>query len=71
MTYSDLECRWRSTIHILKLCLAIGNPHAKLEDPSAIITQDIKHNTKLGKWPIETLKVGQGQRYTHQNFDLG
>jgi hypothetical protein len=46
-------------------------PHAKLEDLSDIITQDIKHNAKLGQWPIAILKAGQGQRYTQQNFGFG
>jgi hypothetical protein len=49
MTYIDLECKSMSTIHILKLCLVIKNLHAQLEDPSAIITQDIKHNVNLGQ----------------------
>jgi hypothetical protein len=49
MTCIDLKCKSILTIHILKLCLVIGNLHAKLEDPSAIITQDVKHNAKLGK----------------------
>jgi hypothetical protein len=71
MTYIDLECKSMSTIHILKLCLVIGNLHAKLEDPSATITWDIKHNVNLGQWPLATMKVGQSQRYTHQNFGLG
>jgi hypothetical protein len=46
-----------STIHILKL--VIGNLHAKLEDTSATITWDIKHNVNLGQWPLTTLRVGQ------------
>jgi hypothetical protein len=37
MSYSDLENRSRSTIHILKLCLVVENLHVKLEDPSFII----------------------------------
>jgi hypothetical protein len=60
MTYIDLKCKSMSTKHLLKLCLVIGNLHTKLEDPSAIITQDLRHNAKLGKLPIETLKLGIG-----------
>jgi hypothetical protein len=39
MTYNNLEStyRSRSTIQKLKLCLKVGNPHTKFEDPSLYI----------------------------------
>jgi hypothetical protein len=48
MTFSDLESRSRSTIHILKGRLVVGNLHAKLEGHSFIITRLIVYNAKLG-----------------------
>jgi hypothetical protein len=68
MTSSDLKSRSRSTKHILKLRLSLGNLHAKLEDPSFIITRVIMYNAKLSQWPLATLKVGQGQPYIYWNF---
>jgi hypothetical protein len=46
MTFGDLESGSRSTIHLTKLDLRVGNIHAKHEDPSFIITQDIMYNVK-------------------------
>jgi hypothetical protein len=61
MTSSDLETRSRSTIHLLKLSLVLGNIHAKSEYPTFIITRVIVYNAKLGQWPSVIVKVSQGQ----------
>ena len=53
---------------LLKLRHLVGNLHAKLEDPSFIITRVIMYNAKLSQWPLATLKVGQGKQYTYWNF---
>ena len=66
MTYGDLESRSRSTIHILEHCLVLGTCCAKVEAPSSTIVWDIKHNVKLGQWPLVTLDIGQGQPKSNQ-----
>jgi hypothetical protein len=66
MTSSDIESSTRSTIDIKKICLLLGNICVKLEDSSTTITSDIKHNVKLGKWPLVTLKVGLGHPKSNQ-----
>jgi hypothetical protein len=62
MTYSDLESRSMSIIHLLEHRLMVGNFHAKLEGHSFILPSGvIVYNAKLGQLPLVTLKVGQGQ----------
>jgi hypothetical protein len=65
MTLSDLESRSMSTIHMIKLHIVVGKPHAKFEGHSLIITRYIVYNAKLGQWLLMTIKVGKGQPYTY------
>jgi hypothetical protein len=69
MTYIDFGSGSRSTIHILKFCLQVGNLRVKLENP--MLTLEMGHNVKLGHRPIVTLKVGHGQLYINQTFGFG